>query len=174
MDSGVIFYIIAAVAENNVIGLDGKLPWRLKTDLQRFKDLTLDKTVIMGRRTYESLDSNSRPLPRRRNIVVTSRSDYQAPGAVIVHSWEEAIAAGKKAGLPVFVAGGAQIFQLALPLTKIIHLTRVHFAPQGNVYFPKIDWSEWKQSFSEYHLYSPENEHNFSFELWRRRNEQDQ
>lgn len=121
--------IIAAVAENGVIGRGGAMPWRLSSDLARFKRLTLGNTVVIGRRTHESI---GRPLPGRRTIVVSSRP---VEGMETAQSLEEAIA---RADTPVFLAGGARIYAEGLAFAETIHLTRVHARPEGDTFFPPI------------------------------------
>jgi dihydrofolate reductase len=151
--------IIAAVAENGVIGHNNALLWRLRDDLRHFKDLTLNHAVIMGRKTWESL---GRPLPQRRNIVITRKSNYGAPGAEVVHSLGEALSrcAGDK---QVFVIGGAQIYAEALPLANVLFITDVRCAPEGDVSFPVIDHSKWRQTQRSSHAADAFNEHAFDF-----------
>jgi dihydrofolate reductase len=140
-----IVSIIVAAAENGVIGRDNDMPWRLSTDLKRFKALTLGKPVIMGRRTWESI---GRPLPGRPNIVVTRDKGFQAEGASIVGSLEEAIALGQKLAFDlgigeVCILGGGKIYAQALPLADRIHLTRVLAEIDGDTHFPEIDPQIW-------------------------------
>lgn len=143
--------IIVAAAENGVIGRDNDMPWRLSTDLKRFKALTLGKPVIMGRRTWESI---GRPLPGRPNIVVTRDANFQAEGVHIVGSLEEGIALGRKlaeelgAG-EVCIIGGGKIYAQALPLADRVHLTRVLAAIDGDTHFPEIKPDAWRLVSSE-------------------------
>lgn len=143
--------IIVAAAENGVIGRDNDMPWRLSTDLKRFKALTLGKPVIMGRRTWESI---GRPLPGRPNIVVTRDANFQAEGAHVVGSLEEGIALGRKlaeevgAG-EVCIIGGGKIYAQALPLADRVHLTRVLAAIDGDTHFPEIKSDGWRLVSSE-------------------------
>ncbi|MBQ0708703.1 MULTISPECIES: dihydrofolate reductase [unclassified Ochrobactrum] len=141
-----IVSIIVAAAENGVIGRDNDMPWRLSTDLKRFKALTLGKPVIMGRRTWESI---GRPLPGRPNIVVTRDKGFRAEGASTAASLDEAIALGQKlaaeAGVEeVCVIGGGKIYAQALPLADRIHLTRVLAEIDGDTRFPEIDPQLWR------------------------------
>ncbi|KAB2702681.1 MULTISPECIES: dihydrofolate reductase [Brucella] len=141
-----IVSIIVAAAENGVIGRDNDMPWRLSTDLKRFKALTLGKPVIMGRRTWESI---GRPLPGRPNIVVTRDNGFQAEGASAIGSLEEAIALGQKLAADlgveeVCVIGGGKIYAQALPLADHIHLTRVLAEIDGDTHFPEIDLQIWR------------------------------
>jgi len=141
-----IVSIIVAAAENGVIGRDNDMPWRLSTDLKRFKALTLGKPVIMGRRTWESI---GRPLPGRPNIVVTRDNGFQAEGASATGSLEEAIALGQKLAADlgvgeVCVIGGGKIYAQTLPLADRIHLTRVLAEIDGDTHFPEIDLQIWR------------------------------
>ncbi len=141
-----IVSIIVAAAENGVIGRDNDMPWRLSTDLKRFKALTLGKPVIMGRRTWESI---GRPLPGRPNIVVTRDKGFQAEGATTVGSLDEAVALGCKLAVEVgaeevCVIGGGEIYAQALPLADRVHLTRVLAEIDGDTRFPEIDPNLWQ------------------------------
>lgn len=137
--------LVAAVAANRVIGAGGGLPWRLPQDLQHFKRLTLGGTLIMGRRTWESI---GRALPGRRSIVVTRRAGFAAPGAEVASSLEDALArcAGEKAA---FVVGGAELYRLALPLADTLFLTEIHRDFAGDVRFPEFDRSRWREAERE-------------------------
>lgn len=138
--------IIAAVARNGVIGRDNGLPWRLPADLRRFKTLTLGHPVIMGRRTWESI---GRPLPGRRNLVVSRNSDYAAPGAELFASLARALAAC--AGHPgeVFVIGGAELYALALPAATRLYLTEIRADYAGDAHFPALDRGQWREDARE-------------------------
>ncbi len=131
--------IVVAMAANRVIGRDNQLPWHLPADLKHFKQLTLGKPVVMGRKTYASI---GRPLPERTNIVVTRDRDYEAPGCVVVHSLDEALAAAGEAA-EVMVIGGAGIYRQVLPRTDTLYLTEVHAEFEGDTLFP------WPYSFME-------------------------
>ena len=134
--------LIVAVADNDVIGVDGDLPWRLSTDLRRFKALTVGHTVVMGRKTHESI---GRPLPDRRNLVLSRRPGYEAPGCEIFADLPSAIQAARQAGeSDLFVIGGAAVYAEALPLADRLHLTRVRMRPEGDTRFPALDegWIE--------------------------------
>ena len=140
----VAFYV--AVAENRVIGRDGGLPWRLSTDLKRFKADTIGKPVVMGRRTWDSV---GRPLPGRTNIVVTRDRTFLAPGAEVVGSLDDAfrLATVRARCLPqageIAVIGGGDIFREAMPLATRLHVTHVLAAIEGDTYFPEIDSLHW-------------------------------
>ena len=127
------------MARNHVIGRDNALPWHLPADLKHFKSLTLGKPVLMGRKTFESI---GKPLPGRTNLVLTRDPAWQAQGVVPVHSVDEAL---QRAGDVPEVAGigGADLFQLLMPLAKLIYLTRIDADIPGDTFFPPIDYSEW-------------------------------
>ena len=139
--------LIAAVARNGVIGVDNRLPWRLPADLKRFKELTLGHTVIMGRKTWESLPASYRPLPGRRNIVVTRDAAYRAAGAVVATSLPAAIAAAD--GGAAFVIGGAELYAAALPLADHLQVTEIDAIFEGDTRFPAIDHQQWRETRRE-------------------------
>ena len=141
--------LIAAVASNGVIGIDQRLPWRLPADLRHFKALTLGHTVIMGRKTWESLPASFRPLPGRRNIVVTRDASYRAAGATVVHSLPAAITAA--GGGEAFIIGGAELYAAALPLADHLQLTEIDFTFEGDTRFPAIDHDQWRETRREAH-----------------------
>jgi len=136
--------IIAAVAENGVIGNGGTMPWRLSSDLRRFKALTLGKPVVMGRKTFESI---GRPLPGRANIVVSRKPDYRPPGVTMAPSLDAGIAAAKATAAAgtdeVFVIGGGAIYAQALPFAERLYITHVKARPDGDTHFPVIDPAVW-------------------------------
>jgi dihydrofolate reductase len=132
--------IIVAAAANNVIGRDGELPWHLPEDLQRFKRLTIGKPVIMGRRTQESI---GRPLPDRRNIVLSRRGGYAIEGCEVVATADEALKLAAGAA-EVMVIGGGRVYRRLLPVTDRIYLTRLATAVDGDTFFPELDDAEWR------------------------------
>ncbi len=137
--------LIAAVARNRVIGKDNRLLWNIPEDMAHFKTLTRGHAVLMGRKTWESLPERFRPLPGRRNIVVTRNAGYVAPGAEIAGSLEEGIAlAGDVAQL--FVIGGADIYAQAMPLADRLEITEVDLAPEGDAWFPEIAPAVWTET----------------------------
>jgi dihydrofolate reductase len=131
--------IVVAMADNGVIGVDNRLPWRLPEDLRHFRALTTGHAVIMGRRTWESLP---RALPDRQNIVVTRRPGYVAAGAEVAPSLEAALALVRLAG-PAFCIGGAELYAAALPLADEMQVTEVAGDPTGDTWFPAFDRSAW-------------------------------
>lgn len=142
--------LIVAVASNGVIGRDNKLPWHIPEDLRHFKQVTLGKPVVMGRKTFESI---GRPLPQRENIVVTSNPSWQAQGVRAVHSLDQAVA-GSSAP-EIMVIGGARLFAEALSRAKRLHLTEIHRAYEGDVYFPSYDRAQWRETWREDHEGDP-------------------
>ena len=139
--------IIVATDERGAIGVDGGLPWRLPDDLRRFKALTLGKPVVMGRKTWDSI---GRPLPGRHNIVITRQEGLDLPGATIVASLDQALAAA--GDVPeICIIGGAEIYRLALPRTDVIHLTRVRATVPADTYFPALVPGEWDEDVREEH-----------------------
>ncbi|HEX7011702.1 MAG TPA: type 3 dihydrofolate reductase [Steroidobacteraceae bacterium] len=156
--------LLVAVAENDVIGRQNDLPWRLPDDLKRFKALSLGKPVIMGRRTYESI---GRPLPGRTNIVVSRRPDLAIEGCIVVGSLDAAIAAAGEAP-EILVIGGAEVFREALPRASRIYLTRVHAHVEGDVHFPALSPHEWREVEVQHHPADERHAHAFSFILLER------
>nr|AIA16084.1 Dihydrofolate reductase [uncultured bacterium] len=139
--------LIAGVAQNNVIGQQGALPWYISEDLKRFKELTTGHPVVMGRKTYESIVQRlGKPLPHRKNIVVTSNTSYQAhPEVLLCSSVQEALMKAQQSSEKVFVIGGQQIYEQTLPLAHELEITHVHKAFEGDAYFPEIKKEEWKE-----------------------------
>lgn len=135
--------LIAAVAENGVIGREGGLPWRLPEDLKFFKAATMGKPVIMGRKTFQSI---GRPLPGRMNVVLTRDPGWHAAGVTAVHDLTAALRAAQDAGASeVMIIGGADIYEAALPMADRIYLTRIHREFEGDALFPALDRSEWTE-----------------------------
>ncbi|MBI3155086.1 MAG: dihydrofolate reductase [Burkholderiales bacterium] len=140
--------LIAALAANGIIGAGNALPWRLPEDLKRFKALTLGHPVIMGRKTFESI---GRPLPGRRNLIVTRSAGYAAPGCETAGSLEAALAACRGTTDEVFVIGGAQLYAQALPLAQRLYLTEIAAEFPGDAHFPAFDKAAWRESARERH-----------------------
>ena len=156
--------IIVAAAENDVIGNQGDLPWRLSDDLKRFKATTMGKPIVMGRKTWESI---GRPLPGRQNIVITRQAGFTAEGCDVVGSADDAIAAAGDAE-EIMVIGGSEIYALFLPRTDRLYLTRVHAEIDGDAFFPHDDDSTWLLVDYEQHAADDNNEFDFSFQLFER------
>jgi dihydrofolate reductase len=156
--------IIAAMAGNRVIGRNNRLPWKLPADLKRFKTLTMGHYLLVGRKTYESI---GRPLPGRTMVVITRQENYASSGVCVAHSFEEALqmAAGNE---EIFIAGGAQIYEQALPRADRLYLTRIHGAFQGDTYFPRFDESKWRLISRTDREADEENSYPCSFLLYER------
>lgn len=134
--------LVVAAAENNVIGHQGTMPWHVSGDLKNFKAITTGKPIVMGRKTFESI---GRPLPGRRNIVVTRNADWTAEGVDVARTLENAIAlAGNVA--EVMIIGGGEIYTQALPMASRVYLTRIHASPEGDTTFPALADQDWVQS----------------------------
>ena len=143
-----LIILVVAAAENGVIGFKGRLPWQIQEDLKRFKALTLGKPCIMGRKTWQSLPRQ--PLPGRANIVVTRDPDFCAPGAFIASSFEHALEiAAQHNPQEIAVIGGEDIFAAALPLAHRIELTEVSASPEGDAFMPRIDFTEWCETWRD-------------------------
>ena len=134
--------LIVAIDEAGGIGKEGGLPWRLSSDLRRFKEITMGHHLIAGRKTFESIGM---PLPGRQTIIVTRNQEYEAPGCSVVHSLDEAIELARSRGeTEAFIIGGGQIYQEALPLADRIYLTQVHASVAADTFFPEWNPHEWK------------------------------
>ena len=157
--------IVAAVADNGVLGKDNKLLWRLRTDLKRYRAITWGKPMIMGRKTFQSI---GKPLPGRETVVLTKDTAFQAEGTHIANDWDRAVrlseelAEGMKAE-EIVVAGGREIYDLAFPTVDRLRLTQVHASPEGDVRFPDFDPSAFMETFREDHRAGPDDEHAFTF-----------
>ena len=156
--------MIVAAAENGVIGQLGELPWHISADLKRFKRTTLGHAIVMGRRTWDSI--GGKPLPGRVNIVMTRDREFEAEGATVVHDLEGALAVCPEVA-EFFIAGGGEIYELAMPRTQRIYLTRVHLQPAGDARFPELD-EGWRLSWEEAHEPEKEGGPAFTFQIWER------
>ena len=154
-----IAYVVA-VDENWLIGRDNDLPWRLPDDMRWFRQQTMGKPCIMGRKTYDSLPARFRPLPGQRNIVVTRNPAYEAPGAVVVHSVADALHAAGDVE-EVIIVGGGELFAELLPRVDRLYLTQVHGAAEGDVYFPPVDLADWHELYRQEH--PADDRHPFAF-----------
>jgi len=163
--------LVAAVADNGVIGADGAIPWRLKSDLQRFKAMTLGKPVVMGRKTFVSLP---RPLPGRTNIVMTHNRAFRASGAVVTASLADALGVATGDALRRFVTeiaviGGADIYAQWMSLAGRLEITEVHAAPNGDTRLPPIDKTVWEEVARAENPAGPDDSAAFSFVTYKRR-----
>jgi dihydrofolate reductase len=159
--------IIVAAAENGIIGKDNDMPWRISSDLQYFKKVTMNKPVIMGRKTFESI---GKPLPGRVNIVITRDISFVAEGVIIANNIDSALKVAKdtakaKEVNEVMVIGGAQIYQLFLPIANRLYLTRIHGSIIGDTSFPDLDSKEWIENFCEDHQAGNKDSHDYSFTI---------
>ncbi|MEY2631806.1 MAG: hypothetical protein RIR00_460 [Pseudomonadota bacterium] len=141
--------LIAAVAANRVIGRDNQLPWHLPEDLRHFRELTRGRPVIMGRKTWESLPPRFRPLPERRNLVLSRQAGYVASGAEVLPNLAAALALLAAETGPVFVIGGAQLYREALAQAARLELTEVASSPAGDAFFPEFSSADWQESRRE-------------------------
>ncbi len=161
-----ISFIVAA-AENNVIGKDNQLPWHLPSDMKYFKNQTWGMTVIMGRKSLESL---GKPLQGRKNIVVTRNKDWKQEGTEVAHSINEAIDLAKETGVnEIFIIGGAEIFKEAMPVANRIYLTRIHHHFDGDAYFPEVSDAEWTLVQSRFCDADEKNQYPHTFQVWERK-----
>jgi dihydrofolate reductase len=167
--------LIAAVADNGVIGADNAIPWRLKSDMQRLKTMTMSKPVVMGRKTFASL---KRPLPGRTNIVITRDPQFQAAGAIVTTSFETARAiahadALRRGADDIAVLGGAEIYAHFLEFADRLEITEVHATPKGNTRFPAIDRNVWQEVARVRHEAGPDDSAAYSYVTYRRRKRPD-
>lgn len=163
--------MIWAMARNRVIGRDNHLPWHLARDMRHFMTTTRGHPVIMGRRTFESM--NRRPLPDRANIVVTSDANYQAPGAVVVADLEAALAEARRrcaelGVAEVFITGGARLYRLGLDLADRLYVTEVDADVEGDTCFPDLDWAPWRRVSSESFPADAANDYPFTISIFER------
>lgn len=161
---GPVISLVVAMAENRVIGRDGGLPWSLPDDQRFFRQLTIDHTIVMGRKTFEEI---GRPLANRRNVVISRNPSFRPHGVTVVPSLEEALALGATER-EVFVIGGAEIYRLALPRADRLYLTLVHASVDGDTWFPAFDESEWMLEDERHHPADERHAHSFTFKSFRR------
>lgn len=158
--------MIAAAAENNELGKDNGLVWHLPDDFKRFKKLTSGHYIIMGRRTFDSLD---KPLPNRTNVVITRNKNYKKEGAIIVHTMEEALKISEEDSQP-FIIGGGEIYKMGLPVADKIELTRVHGTfDDADTYFPEFSKEKWKLISEVEHGKDEKHKYSFTYETWVRK-----
>jgi len=157
--------LIVAVAANGVIGRDGKLPWHLPGDLRHFRSLTIGHSIIMGRRTWQSLP---RPLPDRQNIVVSRQADFTATGALVVSSLNDALGAVDRPE-PAFCIGGGELYRAALPLARIAYVTEIAGDYNGDATFPKLDAAHWRETSREPHAADETARIDYAFVTYERR-----
>ena len=162
--------MIVAMAENRVIGINNKLPWYLPNDLKYFKQVTLGKPIIMGRKTFESI---GKPLPGRTNIIITRNTDWSAEGVKVVHSLDQAYKLAEAVcdidgQSELMIIGGDQIYKSSLPEIDRIYLTQVHADVSGDAWFPEVDWSKWQEVARENYKAEGPNPYDYSFVVFDR------
>ncbi len=162
--------LIWAMADNRIIGIDNRLPWKLPADMQWFRRNTLGKPIVMGRLTFESF--GARPLPGRRNLIVSRNPDYAAEGAEVFSSLEAALAATAEDD-EVMVIGGASLYAQALPLADRLYMTLVHTEAEGDAHFPDFDRGQWREVERTEHDADEKNPHPCSFVVLERRGKSD-
>ena len=162
------YSVIVAISDNNVIGKDNALLWHLSADMRFFKEKTTGHHIIMGRKTFESM--GKRLLPNRTSIVITRNKDYEMPeGGIVASSLVDALGKAEN-DTEVFIIGGAQIYQMAIPFANTMYITRVHHTFDGDAFFPEYDKSQWELVSSEHHKADEKNEYDYTFEEYRRIN----
>jgi dihydrofolate reductase len=157
--------LIVAMAQNRVIGLNGRLPWHLPAELKHFRAITMGHPIVMGRKTFDSI---GRVLPGRRNIVITRNRDYEQEGIEIVYSLDEALDRCK-GGSEVFVIGGAHVFEETVDRADRIYLTLVHVTVEGDTFFPKIDFNRWQEVERFSHPADAQNIYAYDFVVYDRK-----
>jgi len=168
--NGIEIILVVAVAENGVIGRDNTLPWRIKSDLKFFRSVTIDKPVVMGRKTFASI---GKPLPGRTNIVITQQPDFAAPGILVAPGIDQALSAARGDALrrgadAIAVIGGTEIFAQTMPLASRVILTLVHAKPPGDTYFPPVDPAVWREAERLPQPKGPDDEYGFTIVNYRR------
>lgn len=158
--------IAVAVGENYAIGKNNQLLWHMPADLKFFKQTTSGHTVVMGRKTFDSV---GKPLPNRRNIVITRDSELKIDGVEVVNSLDAAIALTKDEEKPVFIVGGAEIYRQALPKTDVLYLTTIHHNFDADTFFPEIDRNDWTVISAERHEADEKNKYDYTFEVLKRK-----
>lgn len=142
--------LIVAMDKNRLIGVNGRLPWRLPDDMKWFREQTMGKPVVMGRKTYESIPDRFRPLPGRRNIVLTRSDNYEIEGVTAVHTIEAALAAAGDVE-EIVVIGGAELYAQLLPMADRLYLTLIDAEFEGDAYFPEFDLAQWREISRQEH-----------------------
>lgn len=155
--------LIVAIASNGVIGKDNRLPWRLPGDLAYFKRITMGHTIVMGRKTYESI---GKPLPGRQNVIVTRNRHFKSEGCIVINSLEEALKLAEND--EVFIIGGAEIYSQAISIVERLYITHVNKEFEGDTYFPQIDSGKWKIISREEGETNEKNPYEYSFLIYER------
>lgn len=157
--------IIVAMDEQGIIGKDNDLPWNLPNDLKYVREKTLGRSILLGRKNYESI---GKPLPGRRNIILTRDNGYKAEGCEVIHSWEDVffLCSGEE---EVFIFGGAEIYELYMPHVTKMYITRIHESFEGNTYFPTLNWTEWQEVSSTEGIQDEKNIYPHTFQVFKRK-----
>jgi dihydrofolate reductase len=162
-----ILSMIFAVAENRVIGNKNTLPWHMPADFKYFKETTLGKTVVMGLNTFKSI--GEKPLPDRKHIILNNDPNYVPPrNCRVAHSIDEVLEMVKEEP-EVMICGGASVYKQFLPLARILYLTEIHASPEGDTYFPEVNFKEWKEIKREDHKADEKNAYDYSFVILERK-----
>ncbi|RST72952.1 dihydrofolate reductase [Siminovitchia acidinfaciens] len=151
--------------ENGLIGNNNELPWRLPADLKYFKETTMGRPIVMGRKTYESI---GRPLPGRTNIILTRDTAYTAEGCLVFHSKEDLLDWIEENGPEVFITGGSEIFKLFLNHVDRLYVTKIRACFEGDTYFPEIDWEKWRLKSAEKGPKDDKNPYDYEFQIYER------
>ncbi len=155
--------LIAAIATNNALGKDNQLVWHLPIDFKRFKSLTTDHYIVLGRKTFESFP---KPLPNRTHVIITRQKNYPVPeGCIVVGSLEEALATCPK-NEEVFIIGGGEIYKQSIDMADKIEITRVHTIVEADTFFPEIDLEKWQLNFEEHHTKDEKHAFDFTFQTF--------
>ena len=163
MQSDKQLVLVAALATNRAIGLRGAMPWHLPDELQHFKNVTMGKPVIMGRKTWQAI---GKPLPGRQNVVVSRNPKYDAPGCLVAGSLDDAVRIGR--GNELMVIGGGELYRLALPMAQKMILTIVNCEPSADTWFPTWESSAWEMMYSDHHPVDDRHEYSFEMQNWSR------
>lgn len=163
--------LVAAIGDNLVIGRDGQLPWRLRSDMQHFRKVTLNRPVIMGRKTHESIGKS---LPERTNIVLTRHLASVAPGTALATSLDAALGFARADALKrgvdeIMVIGGSDVFAATMPMANRLEITHVHASPEGDAFFPQIDPEVWQEVWREDHFAGPDDDADFTLATYIKR-----
>ncbi|PUU87901.1 MULTISPECIES: dihydrofolate reductase [Halanaerobium] len=160
--------IIAAMDQNQLIGEQGKIPWKLPADLKYFKEITMGAPVIMGRKTFKSIGF---PLPGRKNIILTRNKDYTAEGCEVVHSKKEILNEFLKKKEEAFIIGGAEIYKQFLKYSDKLYLTIIEHQFSGDTYFPEVDWQKWYKVSEKKGTTESDNPYSYSYHIFQRKNQ---
>jgi dihydrofolate reductase len=162
--------LIVALSRNHVIGKNNDLPWTLPDDSRYFMETTRGHCVVMGRKNYDSLPVKYKPLPNRTNIVVTRQSSLEAPGCIVLHTLEAAIATAQdRQETELFIIGGAEIYKLALPVADRLYLTEIDAVVEGDTHFPSYDAAQWKETSRRHHPADAKHIYAFDFVVYERK-----